>query len=54
LHAHHGQVFAGTFVAIQFAGNNHLRRRAVPGTILIVVIILLLPSALPSRLAGLA
>jgi hypothetical protein len=38
LHPYLGQVSAGTFVAIQFAGNNHLRRKTMLGTILIFVI----------------
>jgi hypothetical protein len=38
LHPHRGQVFADTLVAIQFAGNNHLRRKTMLGTILIFVI----------------
>jgi hypothetical protein len=38
LHLHRRQVFAGAFVAIRFAGNNHLRRKTMLGTILIFVI----------------
>jgi hypothetical protein len=65
LHPHRGQVFAGTFVAIQFAGNNHLRRKTTLGTILIFVIaslfccrlldclLALKPPRIPDRLAGL-